>query len=125
MKYNFLKVAFIAAFCMMSFTVRSDGGSGDGGSGDNNTTPPKQTDGRPKVPAYRNVVCDVENGFLSIRFRDPEGHASVEIKDLTTGLSLSFEFESAAGFRYALPPMPSQYQVTVRTELNNIFKFNF
>lgn len=106
--------------CLTTFAVY---GASEAPSDDIPVVEPKDPGPRPKAPSRKAIVCSVENGILSIEFRQPEGYAEIEILDLSTGIALSFEFDSAAGFRYALPPTSVSYQVTVRTEKNNIYIF--
>lgn len=69
----------------------------------------------PRAPSKRNVTISYENGMLGITFREPEGMATVEIKNLSTGISLMYAFDSALGFRCALAQYPASYKVTVKT----------
>lgn len=90
---------------------------------DEDKADPKDNGGRPKAPSRKNVIVNVQDGFLTVQFRQPEGHASMEVKDLSTGFSLSFEFDSAAGFRHSLPS-PASNMLTVRTEKGNSYVIN-
>lgn len=116
--YLVLTIVGFSTFC-----IYADNAGTPSGSDDNPFTHPKNPGGRPKAPSREVFVCSVENGMLAINFRKPEGIAEIELLNLSTGFSLSFEFDTAVGFRYVLPTSSAIYEISIRTEKGNTYVF--
>lgn len=83
----------------------------------------KPTNPRPRDVTHDNVVeCTVDNGWLTITFEEPEGWATVTLKDAGINVMASGTYDTASIIKFPLLHTGNPIQILVRTSEGNEYE---
>ena len=83
----------------------------------------KPTNPRPRDVTHDNVVeCTVDNGWLTITFEEPEGWATVTLKDAGINVMASGTYDTASIIKFPLLNTGNPIQILVRTSEGNEYE---
>lgn len=83
----------------------------------------KPTNPRPRDVTHDNVVeCTVDNGWLTITFEEPEGWATVTLKDAGINVMASGTYDTASIIKFPLLNTSNPIQILVRTSEGNEYE---
>ena len=76
---------------------------------------------RPKAPSRQHIECFYEEDSLHFQFTIPEGHCSLVVTDVLTGISLTYDFDSDV---YAIVHVGelSSANIEITTSNGNIYE---
>ena len=123
MKKLYLTMALLLAHPLILFAQagNSDDSPQNGGS-DSSTDPVIDPTTRPKVPARKLVSFEVKDGFMTVKFRSPQGKAEMEVLNLDSGMTEHYEFDSDAPFTCFVGAYSLGYDITILTETGYTIK---
>ena len=76
----------------------------------------KPTNPRPRDVTHDNVVeCTVDNGWLTITFEEPEGFATVTLKDAGINVMASGTYDTASIIKFPLLHTGNPIQILIHT----------
>lgn len=116
MKKLFLTMALLLAY---PFAIFAQDNTSDNPSSDNEDgqiTIPNNPGTRPKAPARKVVSFEMHDGFMTVKFRTPQGKAEMEVQNLDSGMTEHYEFDSDAPFTCFVGTSTLGYDVTIVTE---------
>lgn len=122
MKKLYLTMALLLAYPLMMFAQdnTSDSQSSDNEDGQKNI--PNNPSTRPKAPARKLVSFEVKDGFMTVKFRSPQGKAEMEVLNLDSGMTEHYEFDSDAPFTCFVGVSSLGYDITILTETGYTIK---
>lgn len=83
----------------------------------------KPTNPRPRDVTHDNVVeCTVDNGWLSITFEEPEGWATVTLKDAGINVMASGTYDTASIIKFPLLHTGNPIQILIHTTEGNEYE---
>ena len=83
----------------------------------------KPTNPRPRDVTHDNVVeCTVDNGWLTITFEEPEGWATVTLKDAGINVMASGTYDTASIIKFPLLHTGNPIQVLIHTTEGNEYE---
>lgn len=83
----------------------------------------KPTNPRPRDVTHDNVVeCTIENGWLTITFEEPEGWATVTLKDGGIDVMASGTYDTTSIIKFPLLHTGNPIQILVRTSEGNEYE---
>jgi hypothetical protein len=83
----------------------------------------KPTNPRPRDVTHDNVVeCTVDNGWLSITFEEPEGWATVTLKDAGINDMASGTYDTASIIKFPLLHTGNPIQILIHTTEGNEYE---
>lgn len=78
---------------------------------------------KPRDVTHDNVVeCTIENGWLTITFEEPEGWATVTLKDAGINVMASGTYDTASIIKFPLLNTGNPIQILVRTSEGNEYE---
>lgn len=114
-----LKLLFIIGLSILPLQVKAEGDDSSGGA---TTNPPVNLDTRPMAPARKLVAFEVKDGFMTVKFRSPQGKAEMEVLNLESGMTEHYEFDSDAPFTCFVGASSLGYDITILTETGYTIK---
>lgn len=83
----------------------------------------KPTNPRPRDVTHDNVVeCTVDNGWLTITFEEPEGFATVTLKDAGINVMASGTYDTASIIKFPLLHTGNPIQILIHTTEGNEYE---
>ena len=83
----------------------------------------KPTNPRPRDVTHDNVVeCTVDNGWLTITFEEPEGWATVTLKDAGINVMASGTYDTASIIKFPLLHTGNPIQILIHTTEGNEYE---
>lgn len=83
----------------------------------------KPTNPRPRDVTHDNAVeCTVDNGWLTITFEEPEGWATVTLKDAGINVMASGTYDTASIIKFPLLHTGNPIQVLIHTTEGNEYE---
>lgn len=122
---TFLKIAIgVLLFTFMPDSMAADNNqNGGSSSGVVVRIIKRSTNPRPRDVTHDNVVeCTVDNGWLTITFEEPEGFATVTLKDAGINVMASGTYDTASIIKFPLLHTGNPIQVLIHTTEGNEYE---